>query len=102
MTFNLTKGSYKPYKNPKDTLLHINKNSYHLPQITKKLPKASSDRLCRNSSNAETFQASKVEYAAALKSKNIDFKDNLVNKNNSRQKGKGISYGLTRHLAKQC
>ena len=36
MTFNLINGSYKPYKKPNDTLLYINKNSNHPPQIIKK------------------------------------------------------------------
>ena len=39
MTFNLINVSYKPYKKPVDTLLYINKNSNHPPQIIKKLPK---------------------------------------------------------------
>ena len=89
MTFNLINGSFKPYKKPKDTLLHINKKSNHPPQITKKLRKIINGRLYRNSSNADIFNASKVEYEAALKNsgcnKNVDFKCNLVNENNSRQ-----------------
>ena len=36
MTFNLINGSYKPYKKPNDTLLFIDKNSNHPPQIIKK------------------------------------------------------------------
>ena len=88
MTFNLINGSYKPYKKPNDTLLYINKNSNHPPQITKKLPKAINDRLCRNSSNAEIFHASKIEYERALRKsgyKNVDFKYNLVHKNNNKR-----------------
>ena len=88
VTFNLINGSHKPYKKPNDTLLYINKYSNHPPQIINKLPKIINNRLRRNSSNAEIFHASKVEYEAALKNsgyKNLDFKYNLVNKNNSRQ-----------------
>ena len=88
MTFNLINGSYNPYKKPKDTLLYINKNSNHPPQIIKKLPKTINDRLCRNSSNAEIFHASKIEYETALRNSgygNLDFKYNLVHKNNSKQ-----------------
>ena len=88
MTFNLINGSYNPYKNPNDTLLYINKNSNHPPQIIKKLPKTINDRLCRNSSNAEIFHASKIEYQTALRNSgygNLDFKYNLVHKNNSKQ-----------------
>ena len=39
LTFNLINGSYKPYKKPNNTLLYINKNSNHPPQIIKKLQK---------------------------------------------------------------
>ena len=62
MTFNLINVSYKPYKKPVDTLLYINKNSNHPPQIIKKLPKTINYGLCRNYSNAEIFHASKIEY----------------------------------------
>ena len=67
MTFNLINVSYKPYKKPVDTLLYINKNSNHPPQIIKKLPKTINYRLCRNYSNAEIFYASKIEYETALR-----------------------------------
>ena len=83
-------GSYKPDKNSNDTLLYINKNATYPQQIIKKLPKAVNDRLCRNSSSAEIFYASKVECQTALKNsgyKNVDFKYNQVNKNNDRQSG---------------
>ena len=88
MTFNLMNDSCKPYKKSNNTLLYINKISNHPPQIIKKLSKTINDRLCRNSSNAEILNASKIEYEAALKYsgyKNVDFKYNLVNKNNNKQ-----------------
>ena len=88
MTFNMINGSYKPSKKPNDTLLYINKNSNHPPQIIKKFPKTNNDRLCRNSSNAEIFHASKIEYETALRNsgyKNVDFKYNLVHKNNNKR-----------------
>ena len=88
MTFNLIYGSYKHYKKPKDTLLSINKNSNHPPQIIKKMPKTINDRLCRNSLNAEIFHASKIEYETALRNsgyKNVDFKYDLVHKNNNKR-----------------
>ena len=88
MTFNLINDSYKPYKKPNDTLLYIKKNSNHSPQIIKKVPKTINDKLCRNSSNAEIFQASKLEYETVLKNsghKNIHFKYNLVQKNNNKR-----------------
>ena len=88
MTFNLINGSYKSYKKPHNTLLYINKNSNHPPQIKKKLPKTINDILCRNSSYAEIFHASKIQYETAMKNsehKNVDFKYNLVYKNNNKR-----------------
>ena len=83
-------GLYKPDKKPNDRLLYINKNSTYPQQIIKKLPKAVNGRLCRNSSSAEIFYASKVECQTALKNsgyKNVDFKYNQVNKNSDRRSG---------------
>ena len=96
MTFNLKNGSHKPYKKPNNTLLYINKNSNQPPHIIKKLPKTISARLCRNSSNAEIFHTSKIEYETALRNsgyKNVDFKYNLVHKNNNkRSRQRNITY----------
>ena len=92
LTFNVINGSYKPYKKPNNTLLYINKNTNHPPEIIKKLPKTVNNRFCRNSSNAEIFNASKVECKAALKNgwcKSVVFNYNVVNKNNSRQNTTG-------------
>ena len=83
----------------------LNKNSNHPPQIIKKLPKTINGRLFRNSSNADIFHASKVEYEAVLKNtgyKNGDFKYNIVNKSNSRQNRQRNIIWLNRHLVKQC
>ena len=105
MTFNLINGSYKPYKKPNGTLLYINKNSNHPPHIIKKLQKTINDRLCKNSSNVEIFYTPKIEYEPALKNsgyENVDFKHNLAYKNITNKIDKGTSYGLVRHLAKQC
>ena len=51
--------------------------------------------LCRSCSNAEIFNASKVEYKIALK--NIIWKKRIVTEKTEKE----ISYGLTHHLAKQ-
>ena len=88
ITFNLMNGSYRPYKKPNDTLLYINKNSNHPPQIIKELPKIINDRLSRNSSDAEIFHASKVEYETALRNsgyKNVNFQYSLRNNNNNQR-----------------
>ena len=61
ITFNLNNGTYKPYKKPNNPLLYINKSSNHQPQIINQFPRIITDRLSRNSSNKEVFNASKGE-----------------------------------------
>ena len=58
-----------PIKNQihNDPLLYINKSSNHSPQIVNHLPRISSDRSSRNSSNKEVFNPSKGESEQALK-----------------------------------
>ena len=57
----------RPYKIPNDKLIYIDVSSNHPPQIKKQLTKIISDRLSRNSSNADIFNNTKLEYEEALK-----------------------------------
>ena len=43
----LNNGTYRPYKNPNNLLLYINKSSNHPPQIINQLPKIINERLSR-------------------------------------------------------
>ena len=67
VTFNLENNTYRPYKKPNDKLIYIDVSSNHPPQIKKQLTKIISDRLSRNSSNADIFNNTKLEYEQALK-----------------------------------
>ena len=67
VTFNLENNTYRPYKKPNDKLIYIDVSSNHPPQIKKQLTKIISDRLSRNSSNADIFNNTKLEYEEALK-----------------------------------
>ena len=67
VTFNLEINIYRPYKIPNDKLIYIDVSSNHPPQIKKQLTKIISDRLSRNSSNADIFNNTKLEYEEALK-----------------------------------
>ena len=56
--------------------------------MIKKNTQNNHDRLYKNSSNAEIFYASKGEYKATLTKseyKKVDFKYDLINKNNNRR-----------------
>ena len=67
VTFNLENNTYRPYKKPNDKLIYTDVSSNHPPQIKKQLTKIISDRLSRNSSNADIFNKTKSEYEEALK-----------------------------------
>ena len=66
-SFNLENNTYRTYKNPNDQLIYIDVSSNHPPQIKWQLTKIISDRLSRNSSNADIFKNTKLEYQEALK-----------------------------------
>ena len=65
VTFNLDEN--KPYEKPNDTLLYINTESNHPPEIIKQIPISINNRLNQNSSNEQIFNSSKREYEEALK-----------------------------------
>ena len=67
VTFNLENNTYRPYKKPNDKLIYIDVSSNHPPQIKKQLTKIIRDRLQQNSSNANIFNNTKLEYEEALK-----------------------------------
>ena len=67
VTFSLEKNTYRTYKKPNDNLTYINTSSNHPPQIIKHLTQTISERLSRNSSSAEIFEQSKLDYEEPLK-----------------------------------
>ena len=67
VTFNLENNTYRPYKKPNDQIIYIDISSNHPPQIKKQLTKIISNRLSRNSSNADIFNNTKLEYEQTLK-----------------------------------
>ena len=62
ITFNLTNGTYRPYKNPNDSLLYVNTSSNHPLQVIKQLLIFINKRLNKNSSSEEIFNETKSEY----------------------------------------
>ena len=67
VTFNLTNGTFGPYKKPNNKLLYIHTSSNHSPQILKQLPNAINERLSHNSPEEAAFNSTKVEYEDAVK-----------------------------------
>ena len=68
VTFNLTNGSYYPYRKPKNLPQYINIKSNHLPDIIKQLPASINRRISHNSCNEHEFNKAKPIYDGALKS----------------------------------
>ena len=56
--FDLTNVTFKPYRKPSDSLVHIHVKSNHLPSIIKELPKSIGKRISNISSNEELFDNS--------------------------------------------
>ena len=67
VTFNLENNTCRPYKKPNNKSMCIDVSSNHPPQIKKQLTKIISNRLSQNSSNANIFNNTKLEYEEALK-----------------------------------
>ena len=67
VTYNLENSAYCLCKEPNDKLIYIDVSSNYPPQIKKQLTKIVSDRLSRNSSDADIFNNTKLEYEEALK-----------------------------------
>ena len=66
-TFNLTNGTYPPYKKPNDPLLYVNTSSNHPPQVIKHMPISINKTLNKNSSSKEILNETKSEYKTVLK-----------------------------------
>ena len=67
VTFNLEDNTFRPYKKPNDKLTYIVVSSNRPPQIKNQLTKIISNRLSQNSSNADIFNNTKLEYEGAMK-----------------------------------
>ena len=68
VTFNLTDGSYYPYRKPNNLPQYINIKSNHPPNIIKQLPASINRRISDNSCNEHEFNKAKPIYDDALKS----------------------------------
>ena len=90
VTFNLENNTYRPYRKPNDKVIYIDVLSSHPPQIKKQLTKIISDRLSRNSSNADIFNNIKLEYEEALKkcghTTKLTYTEPIHEQNNAKRK----------------
>ena len=74
ITFDLSNGTYKPYRKPNDEPLYINRHSNHPPPIIQELPISVNKRINSLSCNKEVFYNASPLYNHALKHSNFDFR----------------------------
>ena len=67
VTFNLDKNICKPYRNPNNSPIYINKNTNHPPNILNQLPKSIAKLISETSSSEEMFNKLIKIYSKSLK-----------------------------------
>ena len=72
LTFDLTNGTYKPYRKPNDEPININRSSNHPPSIIRELPHSVNRRINVLSCNKEAFDEAAQTYNNALKHSNFN------------------------------
>lgn len=72
LTFDLTNGTYKPYRKPSDEPLFINRLSNHPPSVIRQLPTSVNTRINSLSCNKETFDYAAPLYNNALRRSNFE------------------------------
>ena len=103
VTFDLTKGTYCPYRKPNDEPQYINTKSNHPPNIIKQLPASINRRISDNSCNEHEFNKAKPIYETAMKASG--YSETLIyNEDNQPARpdatDKETLYGTTLHLVK--
>ena len=74
VTMDLNSTHHSPYKKPNNTIQYINMDSNHPPTILKNTPPNINNRISRNSSNEEIFNASFKPYQDALNESGYKYK----------------------------
>ncbi len=72
LTFDLTNGTYKPYRKPNDELLFVNRLSNHPPSVIRQLPASVNTRINSLSCDRETFDNAAPLYNDALRRSNFE------------------------------
>ena len=74
VTFDLSRGSFSPYKKPNNVINYVHKKSNHPPTILKNIPANINRRLSSISSSKEIFDAAVPPYQEALDKAGYDYK----------------------------
>ena len=92
VTFDLSKGIFKPFRKPNDVTNYVHMKSNHPPSILKNIPTSVNKRLSSISANREVFDEAAPPYQEALDragyNHKLEFAENVVadNNNNGRKK----------------
>ena len=78
VTFDLSRGNYKPYMKPNNKLLYVHRLSNHPPALLKNIPGNINKRLTEISSNEQVFNEAIPPYQQALEKSGYDFKLKFV------------------------
>ena len=96
VTLDLDSGIFKPYMKPNNTILYVNKNSNHSPQITKNIPAAVNKRLSNISADETVFRDAIPPYQQALNQSgyefNLKFEPDVNNGAKKRNRGRKITW----------
>ena len=85
---DLTKHEHRPYRKPNNTIMYINVNSNHPPNILKQIKSSCEMRLSALSSNEEVFNNKKGPYEKALKDSGHDHELKFIPPNTQKKKKK--------------
>ena len=83
ITFDLTNGTYKPYRKPNDEPLYINNLSNHPPSVVQQLPASINKRINKLSCDEQTFNEAVPLYNDALKRSNFNIELTYEPRNNN-------------------
>ena len=88
VTFDLSRGTHKPYTKPNHVINYVNVSSNHPPSVIKNIPLSVQRRLSFLSSNKEIFDAAAPPYQEALNRAGYKHKLEYEEPPNNNQQGK--------------
>ena len=102
MTFNFEKNLYKRYRKPNNSLIYINKNSNHPPNILKHLLKSIAKCVSKTLSSEQIFNRPTKIYCKALRKDDLKYSPNEAQQieNNEERKCKRKIIWFNSHYSK--
>ena len=97
VTLNLSTAKYQPYNKPNNVPLYVHNKSNHPPKILQNIPLAINKRLCKISSDEDSFRSAAPLYQEALSKSGYQHQlkfqpPTSQNKTNSRSRKRNITW----------